>query len=104
MTAASLIPRSPNDVTPQWLQAVLEAEVAAIDVTPIGTGQTGATYRLSVSYVAEPPDRPSTFAIKLSSQDDAVRERVALGYRAEHAFYTGVADVVRVPIPKHYHC
>jgi phosphotransferase family enzyme len=104
MTAAPSIPRSPNDVTPQWLQAVLQAEVAAVDVTPIGTGQTGATYRLSVSYVAEQPGLPSTFAIKLSSQDDAVRERVALGYRSEHAFYTGVADAVRVPIPKHYHC
>ena len=104
MTAALSIPRSPSDVTPQWLQAVLQAEVASVDVTPIGTGQTGATYRLSVSYAAEQPDLPSTFAIKLSSQDDAVRERVALGYRSEHAFYTGVADVVRVPIPKHYHC
>jgi hypothetical protein len=104
MTVAPSIPRSPNDVTPQWLQTVLQAEVTAVDVTPIGTGQTGATYRLSVSYVAEQPDLPSTFAIKLSSQDDAVRERVALGYRSEHAFYTGVADLVRVPIPKHYHC
>ena len=86
MTAALSIPRSPSNVT------------------PIGTGQTGATYRLSVSYAAEQPDLPSTFAVKLPSQDDAVRERVALGYRSEHAFYTGVADVVRVPIPKHYHC
>jgi aminoglycoside phosphotransferase (APT) family kinase protein len=33
-----------------------------------------------------------------------VRERVALGYRAEHAFYTRVADTVSVPLPQVYHC
>jgi hypothetical protein len=98
------IPRSPTDVTPQWLKSVLQSEVRSVEVTPIGTGQTGATYRLSVGYGSEPTDLPTTFAIKLSSQDDAVRERVALGYRSEHAFYTEVADVVRVPIPGSYHC
>lgn len=98
------IPRSPTDVTPQWLASVLGAEVRSVDVIPIGTGQTGATYRISVKYAAENSDLPETFAIKLSSQDDAVRERVALGYRSEHAFYTDVADLVAVPIPAHHHC
>lgn len=98
------IPRSPMDVTPQWVQSVLATEVRSVDVTPIGTGQTGATYRLAVDYAAERSGLPGTFAIKLSSQDDAVRERVALGYRSEHAFYSTVADVVEVPIPRHFHC
>lgn len=101
---ASAIPRGPADVTPQWLAAVLGAAVDAVQVTPIGTGQTGATYRLAVDYGGASPELPTTFAIKLSSQDEAVRERVALGYRSEHAFYTGVADAVGVPIPQHYHC
>ena len=98
------IPRSPTDVTPRWVESVLAAEVRSVEVTPIGTGQTGATYRLAVRYATERPELPGTFAIKLSSQDDAVRDRVALGYRSEHAFYTDVADVVRVPIPRHFHC
>jgi len=98
------IPRSPTDVTPQWLERVLGAEVRSVEVTPIGTGQTGATYRLVVNYASPQSDLPGTFAIKLSSQDDAVRERVALGYRSEHAFYTNVADVVQVPIPRRFHC
>jgi hypothetical protein len=102
--SAPSIPRSPADVTPHWLSSVLRVGVESVDVAPIGTGQTGATYRLSVTYAAEQTAFPSAFAVKLSSQDDAVRERVALGYRAEHAFYTGVADVVGVPIPEHYHC
>jgi Phosphotransferase enzyme family len=104
MTAARSIPRSPTDVTPQWLESVLGAGVRSVDVIPIGTGQTGATYRILVSYAAEDSVLPETFAIKLSSQDDAVRERVALGYRSEHAFYTDVADLVAIPIPTHYHC
>ncbi|TPG33804.1 phosphotransferase family protein [Mycolicibacterium hodleri] len=101
---APSIPRSPTDVTPQWLESVLTVGIESVDVTPIGTGQTGATYRLSVDYSSAATELPTTFAIKLSSQDDAVRERVALGYRSEHAFYTSVADVVRVPIPTNYHC
>ncbi|HET7740503.1 MAG TPA: aminoglycoside phosphotransferase, partial [Mycobacterium sp.] len=98
------IPRSPADVTPQWLQTVLQAEISSVDVTPIGTGQTGATYRIAVGYASEHPELPATFAIKLSSQDDAVRERVALGYRSEHAFYADVAGLVRIPIPQHFYC
>ncbi|KAA0092301.1 aminoglycoside phosphotransferase family protein [Mycolicibacterium sp. P1-18] len=104
MPPAVSIPRSPADVTPQWVETVLGTEVRSTDVTPIGTGQTGATYRLAVRYAAEDSQLPDTFAVKLSSQDDAVRDRVALGYRSEHAFYTDVADVVRVPIPRHFHC
>jgi hypothetical protein len=98
------IPRQPAGGHREWLETVLDTEVRAVDIVPIGTGQTGATYRLTVTYASDAAGLPATFAVKLSSQDDAVRERVALGYRSEHAFYTGVADVVRVPIPKHYHC
>ena len=68
------IPRGPQDVTPAWLGSALGADVSAVDVTPIGTGQTGATYRVSATYAGD----TDTFAVKLSAQDDAVRERVAL--------------------------
>ncbi|MDT5238299.1 MAG: hypothetical protein QOD97_497 [Mycobacterium sp.] len=99
-----LIPRHPSDVTAAWLGTVLETDVRAVDIVPIGTGQTGATYRLTVTYPSDAAGLPATFAIKLSSLDEAVRERVALGYRSEHAFYTHVADLVRVPIPETFHC
>ena len=42
--------------------------------------------------------------VELASQDDTVRERVALGYRAEHAFYRDVAHTVAVPLPTVYYC
>ena len=96
------IPRGPENVTPAWLGSVLGADVRDVDVTPIGTGQTGATYRVSASY-ATAVDLPGTFAVKLPAQDDAVRERVALGYRSEVEFYTDVATQMRVPVPGCYY-
>jgi hypothetical protein len=97
------IPRSPADITADWLSAALQAEVGEVTAEAIGTGQTGATYRLTVDYTT-PTELPTSFAVKLPSQDDTVRERVALGYRSEHAFYTGIADVVKVPIPQCFYC
>jgi hypothetical protein len=97
------IPRGPEDVTPSWLASVLGTDVDGVEVTPIGTGQTGATYRVAATYTAERPDLPTSFAIKLSAQDDAVRERVALGYRSEVEFYSRIADTMRIPVPRSYH-
>lgn len=92
------IPRGPNDVTPTWLGSVLGTDVSDVDVTAIGTGQTGATYRVSATYATD-TGLPATFAVKLSAQDDAVRERVALGYRSEVEYYTRVADRMSIPVP-----
>lgn len=97
------IPGTPADVTEAWLSGVLGTEVTKVDVTPVGTGQTGATYRLEVRY-RDHPRLPQSFVIKLPAQDDAVRERVSLSYRSEHAFYTEVAATVSVPLPQCYHC
>ena len=81
---------------------MLGVDVETVQVTPIGTGQTGATYRVAARYAAA-TDLPSSFAIKLSAQDDAVRERVALGYRSEIEFYSLVADHVHIPVPRSFH-
>lgn len=103
------IPCRPADVTAEWLSSALSrggdtVTVTSAETAPVGTGQTGATYRVSVTYADPPPALPATFIVKLPSQDDAVRERVALGYRSEHAFYTTMADRVAVPMPQYYLC
>ena len=105
----ALIPRHPGDVTPEWLSAVLSGdgtpvEVSEVDVTAIGTGQTGATYRVSARYATDPNGLPDTFVIKLPAQDDTVRDRVTIGYRSECAFYATVADRVQVPVPQCFYC
>ncbi|CAN5318539.1 phosphotransferase [soil metagenome] len=103
MTTTAAIPAGPTEVTSDWLTSVLGVDVTAATVTPVGTGQTGATYRVALSYGA-PTDLPATLIVKLPSQDEAVRERVALGYKSEHSFYTEVADTLALPLPQCYHC
>jgi len=98
------IPRTPADLTPTWLESVLDAGVDDVTVTAIGTGQTGATYRVSATYDnPTAADLPATFAVKLPAQDDAVRERVALGYLSEVDFYSTITADVAVPVPGCYH-
>jgi hypothetical protein len=109
MSAVVSIPRYPGDVTPEWLSGVLSerrasVEVAGVDVVAIGTGQTGATYRVTARYATDPGDLPQTFVIKLPAQDDTVRDRVVIGYRSECAFYSSVAERVQVPTPECFYC
>ena len=93
------IPCKPEDLTADWLGGVLGTPVASVEVTASGTGQTGATYRVAATYAGGPGDAPATFAVKLPAQDDAVRERVALGYLSEVEFYSTVTTQVAIPVP-----
>jgi len=109
MSAVVSIPRYPGDVTPEWLSAVLSERhpsvaVSDVEVVAIGTGQTGATYRVTARYVTDPGGLPQTFVIKLPAQDDTVRDRVVIGYRSECAFYSSVVDRVQVPTPQCFYC
>ncbi len=108
-STAMSIPRYPADITPEWLSAAVSrgedpVQVSEVDVTAIGTGQTGATYRVSAKYAGNARRLPDTFVIKLPAQDDTVRDRVTIGYRSECAFYASVADRVQVPIPECFYC
>jgi hypothetical protein len=103
------IPRYPDDVTREWLSTALNSgdarvTLSDVQVSAIGTGQTGATYRVSVTYTENPTSLPDTFVIKLPALDDTVRDRVVIGYRSECAFYTGVVDHVKVPTPQCFYC
>lgn len=99
------IPRRPSDLTAAWLGSVLGTDVVSVDVTAIGTGQTGATYRVTATYpqAVAPGNAPVSFAVKLPAQDDAVRERVALGYLSEVEFYSTVTEDVAIPVPGCFH-
>jgi aminoglycoside phosphotransferase (APT) family kinase protein len=103
VTTTAAIPAGPTDVTSQWLTSALGVDVTSATVTPVGTGQTGATYRVTLEYTTA-TELPETLIVKLPSQDEAVRERVALGYKSEHSFYTEVADTLALPLPQCYYC
>ncbi|WP_068161325.1 phosphotransferase family protein [Rhodococcus phenolicus] len=103
------IPRRPSDVTAAWLSAVLsttgaQVTVADVDIHAVGTGQTGATYRITPRYTVDDPGLPATFVLKLPAQDDSVRGGVALGYISEVAFYRKASAFVKVPVPHCYYC
>ena len=89
------VPDGIGGVTAAWLGDVLERPVATVDTSPIGTGQTGCTYRLVL-------DDGTTLVAKTGAEDPSVRERVAYGYRAELAFYRDLAPTLDVPVP-HVH-
>jgi aminoglycoside phosphotransferase (APT) family kinase protein len=86
------VPDGIAGVTAEWLSQSLDREVRHVEVSRIGTGQTGCTYRLHL-------DDGSTLVAKTGAEDPDVRQRVAYGYRAELAFYRDIAPTVDVPVP-----
>ena len=94
-----------TDITPRWLTEVLQhagidAEVATITATPIGTGQIGSCYRLTIDYANGAG--PATLVAKLPSDDPERRAADAFTYRCEVGFYREVAPRVQVRRPACY--
>jgi aminoglycoside phosphotransferase (APT) family kinase protein len=87
------VPDGIGGVTAAWLSSALGRDVASVEVSPIGTGQSGCTYRLRLG-------DGSTYVAKTGAEDPEVRQRVAYGYRAELAFYRDIAPTVDVPVPR----
>ena len=92
------------DITADWVDEVLraaatDAHVRAVQVEKIGTGQTGANFRLHLDADGLPP----TLVAKTAAGDRAARERVSAGYRSEVGFYTVFRDQVRIRTPRCWH-
>jgi hypothetical protein len=103
MEAAAL--ESVDDVTPEWVSAVLAqkgiaANVSRVIAEPVGNGQMGSCYRLSTAYGAG--DGPDRLIVKLPATDGASRAAGRLGYRCETTFYRTVADRLHLDIPRCY--
>jgi hypothetical protein len=79
-----------EEVTGEWLSGVVGAEVRAVKAVPVGTGQTGASYRLLLDWDGSPP----TCIAKVAGGEIPARRRVAGGYRREVGFYSQVASTL----------
>jgi hypothetical protein len=79
-----------EQITGEWLSGALGADVRAVQAVPVGTGQTGASYRLLLDWDGSSP----TCIAKLAGGDIPARHRVAPGYRREVAFYSRLAATV----------
>jgi fructosamine-3-kinase len=89
-----------EDISAEWLSGVLGTEVRAVTSEPIGTGQTGATYRLALDAA---PDLPPVLIAKVAGGDDEARSRVAPGYRNEVGFYEHLLSTLDVSTPRCWH-
>jgi Ecdysteroid kinase-like family len=103
MEAAAV--ESVDDVTPEWMTAVLAqngivANVSRVLTEPIGNGQMGSCYRLFIAYDAG--DGPDRLIVKLPANDPASRAAGQLGYRCETTFYREVANRVHLDTPRCY--
>lgn len=101
-----LVVEAPDEVSPQWMTRALRAggtdlEIAAIRFEPIGTGQTGASYRF---HLEPAPDQtgpaPATVVLKMHAGDRAARARICRAYRQETGFYQTFASSTRMEIPR----
>ncbi|MEQ1548441.1 MAG: phosphotransferase [Chakrabartia sp.] len=98
----------PEDISPQWVSALLkahghDAEVKAITSTPIGTGQVGATYRFVLEYSGNHGNAPLTLVGKFPSNDPLSRTtgKERLTYLREARFYSDFAGEKPLPVPEH---
>ncbi len=95
-SAWSPVADGPEELTATWLSRALGRDVSAVAAERIGTGQTGATYRLSI----DTADGPLTLIAKVAAGDASARRRVRNGYRSEVGFYRDIAATVDVVTPR----
>ena len=104
-------PTRAEDIGRDWLQAQLDAagvlggaHIAAMDSTPIGTGQVGDTVRIALTYDRPAPGAPRSIAAKLPSRDATSRATAAHFklYLREVNFYARVAPLIPMRVPQVY--
>lgn len=86
-----------SDLTPDWLTAALGRPVREVRTEPVGTGQIGSVFRLTLTGDGV----PDTLLAKLPAADPAARQLLTGVYRAEVRFYAEIAATVRARVP---HC
>jgi hypothetical protein len=97
-----------DQLTPVWLTQILadngiSAKVAHVSAQSIGTGQVGATYRLTLDYAEAGPDAPPTLVAKLPSNDPLSRAtgKTHMTYIRESRFYELFAGKRPMAVPDH---
>ena len=101
---------SPEEVTPEWLTAVLHAageldevgRVTAIESEPVGTGQVGDSVRFTLAYAGT--EGPASVVGKFPAADETSRAAAAATRTSEveTRFYQQLRDRVSITTPKPY--
>jgi aminoglycoside phosphotransferase (APT) family kinase protein len=92
--------RRVEEIDARWMGSVLGAEVEAVGVEAIGTGQLGSVFRVTPAYAAGVTG-PRTVIVKLASTDAGARQQgMALGvYETETRFYAKIAPRITMAVP-----
>lgn len=85
-----------EDLSADWLSDALGYRVRSVSHQRIGTGQIGASYRLSL----DADSGPATLLLKIATGSLEARAMVGAGYAAEVGFYAELADTVDVNTPQ----
>lgn len=100
----------PDDVTPEWLTAVLRAAgatdsgtVEAVQATPVGTGQVGDSVRFTLTW-DEDGAGPATVVGKFPTEDETSRATATAvrTYEVETRFYQHLRGRVDIAAPVPY--
>ena len=95
-------------LTPESVTSMLRASrrfqdviVQNLEVSPIGTGQMAASYRLELSYATSVEDAPTSVVAKVASSDESSRKMAAAtaAYRREVLFYQRLSERVETRTP-----
>ncbi|HET7736519.1 MAG TPA: phosphotransferase [Nocardioidaceae bacterium] len=87
-----------EEMTASWLSAALDGTIESFTAEPVGTGQIGTCYRLTLRGHGV-PDR---VIAKLPAVDPAAREMLANTYYGEVRFYRNIAPTVTIRRPACY--
>ncbi len=98
------IPKTFDDVTPEWMSDVLSSNIASISSTRIGEGigLMGDIYRVELAYKTNEGNNLDSVVVKLPSSFEENREQgVALGmFEAEVRFYAELGEKTGTGLPE----
>jgi len=99
------VPRSLEEVTPEWLSSALGVGVASVEVHALShSGLMSDIRRLALTYEETDVDLPSSFIIKMESSDEPTRAitREYGNFRRECMFYARLEGRVPGVAPRCY--
>lgn len=103
------IAASVDEIDPAWMTAALRSSgalptgrVTDLDVTPVGNGLVGDSFRLAITYDGAPASAPASVVGKFAAADPASRASGAAFnlYGREVGFYRELASTVGIITPR----
>ncbi len=101
-SAPPTTPRTLDDISVEWMRAVLDRTIDSIDVQPIAAGEGFMGQLFRVTLHASDPHVPRTVIVKLPTADPGGQfiGQMMRVWEREHCFYRDVAPHLNIRTPK----